>query len=113
VASFSGYRNQLCSQDSKAITSAIHCVGLNWFVIQSTFFSSCISVLADTGYQHIFVYCCLKSLNIFLELVFLSQPLSLALCYVGKKCLGLLVLSFLPVLVKLNRMKQIYIYAII
>lgn len=90
MASFSGSHKQLDSRDNKAITSAIHCAGLNWFIIQSTFFSFYISILADIGYQHIFVYCCLKSPNIFFELVFLSQLLSVALCYVGKSAWGCL-----------------------
>lgn len=72
MASFSGSDKQLDSQNNKAITSAIHCADLNWFIIQSTFFSLYVSVLADTGYQHIYVYCCLKSPSIYLELVFLS-----------------------------------------
>lgn len=38
----------------------------------------------------------------FLELLFLSKPLSVALHYVGKGALGLFFLSFLPVLVKLE-----------
>lgn len=90
MASFSGSHKQLDSQDNKAITSAIRCAGLNWFIIQSTFLSLHISVLADTDYQCVFVYCCLKSPNIFLELVFLSQLLSVALRYVGKSAWGCL-----------------------
>lgn len=82
VASFSG-SHRLNSKDSKAVTSTMHCAGLNWFIIQSTFFSLYISVLADSGYQDVFISC-LKSPNIFLELVFLSQLLSIALCYIEK-----------------------------
>lgn len=88
VASFSeSYK--VNSQDSKAVTSTINCADLNWFIIQSTFFSFYISVLADAGYQDVFISCCLKSPTIFLELVFLSQLLSIALCYV-EELLGLL-----------------------
>lgn len=64
--------------------SQVHCAGLNRFSIQNTFFSLFISVLAHAGYQDTFVSCCLKSPTIFLELVFLSQLLSVALCYVEK-----------------------------
>lgn len=90
MASFSGTHKQLDSQDNKVITSAIRCAGLNWFIIQSAFFSLYISVLADIDYQHIFVYCGLKFPNIFLELEFLSQLLSVALCCVGKIAWGCL-----------------------
>lgn len=83
MASFSESHRQLDSQDNKAITSVIHCAGLNWFIIQSTFLSLYFPVLAYLGYQHVFVYC-LKSPNIFLELVFVSQLLSVALCNVVK-----------------------------
>lgn len=83
VASFSG-SHKVNSKDSKAVTSTMHYAGLNWFIIQSTFFSLYISVLADTGYQDVFISCCLKSPNIFLELVFLSWLLSVALRYVEK-----------------------------
>lgn len=83
VASFSG-SHKVNSKDSKAVTSTKHCAGLNWYIIQSTYFSLYISVLADTGYQDVFISCCLKSPTIFLELVFLSQLLSVALCYVEK-----------------------------
>lgn len=83
VALFSG-SHKVNSKDSKAVTSTMHYAGLNWFIIQSTFFSLYISVLADIGYQDVFISCCLKSPNIFLELVFLSWLLSVALCYVEK-----------------------------
>lgn len=90
MASFSGTHKQLDSQDNKVITSVIHCAGLNGFIVQNAFFGLYISVLADIVYQHIFVYCGLKSHNIFLELVFLSQLLSVALCCVGKNAWGCL-----------------------
>lgn len=67
---------------SRTVASTMHCAGLNWFIIQSIFFSLYISVLADTGCQDVFISCCLKSPTILLELVFLSQLLSVTLCYV-------------------------------
>lgn len=53
-------------------------------LFKAHFFSLYISVLADSGYQDVFISSCLKSPNIFLQLVFLSQLLSVALCYVEK-----------------------------
>lgn len=92
VASFSGF-HKVNFKDSKAVTSTMHCAGLNWFIIQSTFFSLYISVLSDTGYQDVFIFCCLKSSTLFLELVFLSQLLSVTLCYV-EKLLGAAEISY-------------------
>lgn len=81
VASFSG-SHKVNFKDSKAVASTMHYAGLNWFIIQRIFFSLYISVLADTGCQDMFISCCLKSPTMLLELVFLSQLLSVALCYV-------------------------------
>lgn len=83
MASFSG-SYKVNSKDSKAVASMMYCAGLNWFIIQSIFFSLYISVLADTGCQDVFISCCLKSPPIFFELVFLSQLLSIPLCYIGQ-----------------------------
>lgn len=112
MASFSGSHKQLDSQDNEAITSVIHCAGFNWFIILSTFFGLYISVLADNWLS---AYICLLLFKIsqYIFAVSVSFPAafsSFVLC--RKKCLGLLVLNFLPVLVKLSRMKQIYIYGI-
>lgn len=81
VPSFSGSHG-VNFKDSKAVTSTMHCAGLNWFIIQSIFFSLYISVLADTGCQDVLISCCLKSPTVLSELVFLSQLLSVAFCYV-------------------------------
>lgn len=81
MASFPG-SHKVDSKDSKAVTSTMRCAGLNWFIIPSTFFSLYIPVLA--GYQDVLISCCLKSPTIFLEFMFLSQLLSVTLCYVEK-----------------------------
>lgn len=107
MASFSGSHKQLDSQDNKVITSAIHCAGLNWFIIQSTFFSFYICRYWLSAYICLLLFK-ISQYIFWISVSFPAAFSSFVLC--RKKCLGLLVLSFLPVLVKLNRMKQIYIY---
>lgn len=85
---FSGFQYQLDPQGSKMITSTIRCAGLNWLIIQSTLFSLYISVLADTGYQRVFVLFKTPQYIFGITVSFLAAFSSFALC--GKECLGLL-----------------------
>lgn len=59
VASFSG-SHKVNFKDSKEVASTAHCAGVNWFIIQSIFFSLYISVLADNWVSRCVYFLLLK-----------------------------------------------------